>query len=72
MKLTYWIAECWGKDPDHDIIDKTKRGAQEQVAAATSASYSPVTKRTIEFKDSFDLFQQATAPEGGRGMGEQS
>lgn len=72
MKLTYWVAQWWGIDPGHDIIDKTKRGAQEQVAAAKIAGYSPVTKRTIEFKDSFDLFQQATAPEGGRGMGEQS
>ena len=69
MKLVYWIAESCG---DYEsVIDKTRHGAKLQ-SDQSHNGYLPVTKRTIEFADSFDLFKQATAPEGGRGMGEQS
>ena len=74
MKLTYWVAISLGDHPS--VISKTKHGCRLAIDAPEPSDpprqYLNVSKRTITFADSFDLFEQATAPDGGRGMGEKS
>lgn len=68
-KLTYWYAECIGDSNCYSIVTKTKREA-EALRAKSPEFWEPVEKRTIHYKDAFDLFDWSTSEGGGRGMGQ--
>ena len=68
MKLTYWLAKCLDDHSCYSVRSKTKKGAQEEratlVEARGEASYGPVEKIEVEYKDGFDLVYHALG-EGG-------
>jgi len=68
-KLTYWFAECFNDDPCYSVVAKTKREAQIQreQRIGQGSSLGPVVKRTIVYKDAFDLMDALTSEDGGRG-----
>lgn len=71
MKLVYWYAKSL--TGYHAVISKTKQGCKQDVMMVQGLSdYKEPEKRTLEYTDAFDLFRQATAPGGGRGMGGRS
>lgn len=65
MKLTYWVAPCLNDSDVYSIIAKTKRECQ-RLAEEHGGSFGAVEKRSIYYKDAFDLFDQATCEAGGR------
>lgn len=73
-KLTYWVAERLDDSHCYSLIGKTKKSVQQQlddigVEQANSpwkASFGPIEKRTIQYKDAFDLFDWCTSEGGGR------
>lgn len=71
-KLTYWCAERTDDNPCYSIVGKTKKEVLEQVANNPHATYEPVKKLTIIYRDAFDLFDQATSEYGGRMCGSDS
>lgn len=68
--LTYWYAQCLDDSECYSIIAKTKKEANAKRAADAAGRYAPVVKRTLEYKDAFDLFYWSTSEGGGRGCGE--
>jgi hypothetical protein len=69
-KLTYWVAECETDSQCYSIIDRTKKGAIAQLEKVDKCNrYGKVHKRTIEYKDAFDLFDWVTGEGGGRVYG---
>lgn len=69
-KLTYWYAERFDDSNCYSIVAKTKREAQLQREARLAAGpceIGPVVKRTIVYKDAFDLMFILTSEDGGRG-----
>lgn len=69
-KLTYWFAECFDDARCYSIVDKTKRGAQQQREARMAGGRSdlgPVVKRTISYVDAHHLMALLTSEDGGRG-----
>ena len=69
MKLTYWCAVRTDDAKCYSIIGKTKKEVVARVAANSWATYEPVKRLTIEYKDAFDLLDQATSEDGGRDCG---
>ena len=63
--LTYWVATRTDDSDAYSIIAKTKKEAQRQLSEAYG-KFDPIEKRTIYYKDAFDLFDQATCEGGGR------
>lgn len=68
MKLTYWYAECISDNDCYSLIAKTKREAMLKYNERPK-DFLPVEKRTIDYKDAFDLFNCATSEFGGRSLG---
>jgi hypothetical protein len=70
MKMVYWIAAHRdGHRPDA-VIARTKHECEQKVLAfATDGEFLPPVKKSFLYGDVFDLFEMATAADGGRGMG---
>lgn len=70
MKLTYWVAENLKGDKTDSIVARTKHDCEQKVVAyACSSDYGTPVKKSFLYNDAFDLFEMATAKDGGRGMG---
>ncbi|MGI4846856.1 MAG: hypothetical protein ACRYGK_01770 [Janthinobacterium lividum] len=70
MKLVYWVAAHRdGHKPDA-IIARTKHECEQKILAfGDAAQYIAPVKKSFLYGDVFDLFEMATAADGGRGMG---
>jgi hypothetical protein len=70
MKMTYWVAANLKGDKSDAIIARTKHDCEQKVIAYGSVSeYGQPVKKSFLYGDAFDLFEMATAKDGGRGMG---
>ncbi|MDB5841596.1 MAG: hypothetical protein JWQ23_3548 [Herminiimonas sp.] len=70
MKFTYWIAENLNNRKTEAIIARTKHECEQKVIAFGSPEqYGQPVKKSFLYTDVFDLFEMATADDGGRGMG---
>ncbi|MFJ2987593.1 hypothetical protein ACIPF8_06985 [Collimonas sp. NPDC087041] len=70
MKMTYWVAENLKGDKAESIIARTKHDCEQKVIAyGCAADYGAPLKKSFLYGDAFDLFEMATAKDGGRGMG---
>ncbi|MQR01913.1 hypothetical protein [Glaciimonas soli] len=70
MKFTYWVAEMINGDKTDAIIARTKHDCEQKVLAyAGEKLYRAPVKKSFLYEDVFDLFEMATAEDGGRGMG---
>jgi len=67
--LTYWYCECLDDADAYSFVAKTKREAKA-MREGQENSYAPPVKRTIEYRDAFDLFDWVTGEGGGRGCGQ--
>jgi hypothetical protein len=76
-KLTYWIAPRLDDGICYSLIGKTKKAVQQQLDQITqeqkgspwAASFGPIEKRIVKYKDAFDLFDWCTGEGGGRDCG---
>jgi len=68
--LTYWYCECIGDSDAYSIVAKTKKEALAQREERGPDSYREPIKKTLFYKDAFDLFNWATGEGGGRGCGD--
>jgi hypothetical protein len=70
MKLTYWVAPRLQGQATDAIIARTKHDCEQKVLAlGTAGDYAAPVKKSFLYGDAFDLFEMATAEDGGRGMG---
>ena len=69
-KLTYWYAQCKEDSEHFSIVTKTKKACEARRKELSEDSYAPPVKRIFEYRDAFDLFEFASGPDGGRGMGD--
>lgn len=67
--LTYWYSECLDDGDVYSIAAKTKKEAQAERVERGAERFGPVTKKTLFYKDAFDLFYWTTSEGGGRGCG---
>lgn len=67
--LTYWYCANIGDADCYSIIAKTKKDAQAKREAEGSDRYESPVKKTLYYKDAFDMFDWATSEGGGRGCG---
>jgi hypothetical protein len=67
-QLTYWYCQCLDDSDAYSIATKTKKEAVAK-REGREDSYAPPEKRTIDYRDAFDLFYWATSEGGGRGCG---
>ena len=69
--LTYWYCACTDDSDAYSIIAKTKKHAMQQLAERSFGAdrFEPPIKKTIHYKDAFDLFEWCTSEGGGRGCG---
>ena len=73
-KLVVWIARQDGDSACYNIVAKTRKACLELVAKNgvqwinrnDDAGYEAPIKREINYKDAFDLWEQATSEGGGR------
>ena len=73
-KLIVWIARQDDDSSCYNIVAKTRKACLELVAAnvaqwgnpSEAPVYETPIKREIDYKDAFDLWQQATSECGGR------
>jgi hypothetical protein len=70
-QLTYWYCQCLDDSDAYSLVTKTKKEALAMLAERSDVAdyYAPPEKRTIDYKDAFDLFYWATSEGGGRGCG---
>ena len=68
--LTYWYCERTTDSDCYSIIAKTKKEAQAMRQEQGEQYYEPPVKKTLHYKDAFDLFDWATGEGGGRGCGD--
>jgi hypothetical protein len=70
-QLTYWYCQCLDDADAYSIVTKTKKEAIARLAERGDGAdcYAPPEKRTIDYRDAFDLFYWATSEGGGRGCG---
>ena len=68
--LTYWYSKCLDDADAYSIIAKTKREALALRDQYGHDRFGSVVKRTLYYKDAFDLFDYATGEGGGRNTGE--
>lgn len=70
--LTYWYCECKGDSDVYSIIAKTKKEAisKRDATGSLADAYGIPQKRSIYYKDAFDLFDWVTSEGGGRGCGD--
>ena len=67
--LTYWYCECRGDNECYSIIAKTKKEAQAKREQQGAHCYEDPVKKTVTYRDAFDLFDWVTSEGGGRGCG---
>ena len=67
--LTYWYCECKDDADAYSIIAKTKKDAMQQLIERGAERFEAPVKKTIQYKDAFDLFDWCTGEGGGRGCG---
>jgi hypothetical protein len=67
--LTYWYAACLDDSDAYSIISRTKKDAKEQLELRGADRFGPIEKKTIQYKDAFDLFSWVSSEGGGRGCG---
>jgi hypothetical protein len=68
--LTYWYCECKDDADAYSIITKTKKEALAQREERGTDRFEAPIKKTLFYKDAFDLFNWATGEGGGRGCGD--
>jgi hypothetical protein len=68
-KLVYWYAECLDDADAYSVIAKTKKAALAELGNRNAERFGEVEKRTITYRDAFDLFDWCTSEGGGRGCG---
>ncbi|HEY8027524.1 MAG TPA: hypothetical protein VIF60_23495 [Burkholderiaceae bacterium] len=70
MKFTYWVAEIKSGDRSESIIGRTRHEVEQKLLAyGDGDNYREPVKKSLLHEDVFDLFEMATGPGGGRGMG---
>jgi hypothetical protein len=70
MKLTYWMARSLQGEAADAIVARTKHDCEQKVLAyGAPGDYAAPVKKSFLYGDAFDLFELATAKDGGRGMG---
>lgn len=69
MKLRYWFAESKGDHRCYSIIAKTKKEAEDRRQRNDPNEYEEPVLRVIHYRDAFDLLEQLTGEDGGRGYG---
>ena len=67
--LTYWYCASIRDSDVYSIIAKTKKEASAKREEYGVNEYEPPVKKTLDYKDAFDLFDWATSEGGGRGCG---
>jgi hypothetical protein len=67
--LTYWYAACLDDSDAYSIISRTKKDAKEQLELRGADRFGPIEKKTIQYRDAFDLFSWVSSEGGGRGCG---
>jgi len=67
--LTYWYCERIGDADAYSIITKTKKEAVAAREQMGEDGFEPPVKKTLHYRDAFDLFYWATSEGGGRGCG---
>jgi hypothetical protein len=67
--LTYWYCECKDDADAYSIISKTKKDAEAQRYSRGGNRFEAPVKKTLQYKDAFDLLDWATGEAGGRGCG---
>lgn len=73
-KLTYWVAQRTDDAECYSLIGKTKKAVQQQLDqieqeqkdSPWKAHFGPIEKKTIHYRDAFDLFDWCTSEGGGR------
>lgn len=73
-KLTYWTAPRLDDSDCYSLIGRTKKAVQKELAdimqeqkdSPWKASFGPIEKRVITYKDAFDLFDWISSESGGR------
>jgi hypothetical protein len=68
--LTYWYCECNDDADAYSIITKTKKEAVTQRELYGKDRFEAPIKKTLFYRDAFDLFNWATGEGGGRGCGD--
>lgn len=68
-KLVYWYAERVGDSDCYSVVARTKKDALLQMEQQGASNYERPVKKTLEYKDAFDLFDWVTSEAGGRGCG---
>ena len=71
-KLVYWYAECLDDADAYSVIARTKKAACTQRLLLGAKRFAVVEKRTITYRDAFNLFDWCTSESGGRGCGSTS
>lgn len=77
MKMTYWVAlprvpagPVGTPEFVEAIVARTRHDCEQKVLAyGAPEDYAEPVKKSFLYHDAFDLFEQATAHDGGRGMG---
>jgi hypothetical protein len=69
--LTYWVAERTDDHVAYSLIGKTRKAVQAMLDSGEydHATFEPIVKKTIQYKDAFDLFDYVTSEGGGRTAG---
>ena len=67
--LTYWYSACNDDADAYSIITKTKKEAVAQREQRGEDRFDAPVKKTFNYTDAFDLFNQATSEYGGRSLG---
>lgn len=69
--LTYWVAERTDDAVEYSLIGKTRKAVQAMLDSGEwdHATFEPIVKKTIQYKDAFDLFDFVTSEGGGRTAG---
>jgi hypothetical protein len=70
--LTYWYCECNDDADAYSIIAKTKKEAVTQRDLYGADRFEAPVKKTLFYRDAFDLFNWSTGEGGGRGCGDSS
>jgi len=67
--LTYWYCECQDDSDAYSIVAKTKKEAVLKRSQHSEGRFEPPVKKTIQYRDAFDLFSWCTGEGGGRSCG---
>jgi hypothetical protein len=67
--LTYWYCSAVSNNDCYSIIAKTKKEAHAKREEHGTKDYEAPIKKTLYYKDAFDLFDWVTSEGGGRGCG---